>query len=103
MQKRSYTSKQKVQMVLELLKGERMVGEIAAENGINPNMLNRWRREFMEAAPKIFDKPEENKARQREEKEQEAERLAMLKVIGQLTLERDYLQSATKLANRGYL
>ena len=103
MEKRSYTSKQKVQLVLELLKGEKMVGEIAAENNINPTMLNRWKREFLEAAPKIFDKPEENKARAREDKEHEAQKLQMLKVIGQLTLERDYLQSATKLANRGYL
>jgi transposase-like protein len=40
MKKRNFTSEFKVKMVLEILQGKRLLGEIAAENEINPNQLN---------------------------------------------------------------
>lgn len=32
-------------MDLEVLRGERMLGEIASENVVHPNMLTRWKTE----------------------------------------------------------
>jgi len=94
MTKRSYTSEFKVKVVLEVLKGELLLGEIAGGYGINPNLVTRWKREFLENAASVFEKSEESKQKQRESKDAEAEKLQMLKMIGQLTLERDYLQAA---------
>jgi len=94
MKKRNYASEYKVQVVLEVLKGDRTLGEIASNHEINPNLITRWKREFLDNAASIFEKPEETKQRQRETRETEAEKLQMLKMIGQLTLERDYLQAA---------
>jgi transposase-like protein len=37
--KRQFTSEYKVKLVLEVLKEERTLGEIAAANEINPNQL----------------------------------------------------------------
>ena len=94
MTKRTYTSEFKVRVVLEVLRGEGTLGEIASKYELNPNLLTRWKREFLDNAPSIFDKPEESKQKQRETRALEEEKSQMLKMIGQLTLERDYLQAA---------
>jgi len=33
--------------VIEVIKGERTLNEIAAEYGIHPNLLSRWKTEFI--------------------------------------------------------
>jgi transposase-like protein len=91
--KRQFTSEFKVNVVLELLREERTIGEIAAEYSINPNQLATWRREFLSKAPGVFDEPKTLKARQKAEREATDEKDRLLKTIGQLTMERDFLQA----------
>lgn len=93
MARTTYSAQFKAKLVLEVLRGEKELGTIAYENGINPNMLRNWKREFLENASTVFEDPKkaEKQARRKEESQKkEAER--MLKTIGQLTLERDFLQ-----------
>jgi transposase-like protein len=104
MKKRIFTSEFKVKLVLEVLRGEHTVGEIAAQNEINPTQLNAWKREFMDKAPSLFDEPKKEREAKRATQEAEDEKARMLKTIGQLTMERDYLKAATaKLQERGLL
>ena len=91
--RRNFTSEFKVKVVLEMLREERTLGEIASEYEINPNQLSTWRREFFEKAPCMFDEPKTIKARTRAENVAEAEKDRLLKTIGQLTMERDFLQA----------
>jgi len=91
--RRQYTSEYKVKVVLELLREERTMSEIAAAHDINPNQLARWRQEFLERAPTVFEDPRVVKARLRAEAESVAEKDRLLKAIGQLTMERDFLQA----------
>lgn len=90
---RQYTAQYKTGIVLEVLQGEKELGEIAAENGLNPNMVRNWKREFLENASKVFE--DGHKAEKEAKKKEEVQRkevARMLKTIGQLTLERDFLQ-----------
>jgi len=91
--RRVFSSEFKTKVVLELLREERTLGEIAAEYQINPNQLTNWRREFLEKAPGVFDVPKTAKARQKSEREAAEERDRLLKTVGQLTMERDFLQA----------
>jgi transposase-like protein len=91
--KRKFTSEFKVKVVLELLREERTLGEIAAEYEINPNQLANWRREFQEKVPSLFEEPKAIKARQKADRQAVAEKDRLLKTIGQLTMERDFLQA----------
>ncbi len=43
-------SKLKTKLVLELLKGEKTVNEIASENNIIPKNLKNWKDKFLENA-----------------------------------------------------
>lgn len=38
---RRYTAQYKAKIVLEVLQGEKELGEIAAENNLNPNMVRQ--------------------------------------------------------------
>ncbi len=88
----SYTPEFKTKVVLEVLQGERELGELAAEYDINPNMLRNWKREFMENSSRAFDESRQAKQARRKEAELEKKQAQMLRTIGQLTLERDFLQ-----------
>lgn len=99
--RRQYTSEQKVKLVLELLREERTLNEIAATHQINPNQLARWRQEFLEKAPAVFDEPKTAKARQKAEEEAAREKTRLLKTIGQLTMERDFLQEVREIQTKG--
>ena len=88
-----YTAQFKAKLVLEVLQGEKELGTIAYENNINPNMLRNWKREFVENASTIFeDRKKAEKQARRKEEQVRKETDKMLKTIGQLTLERDFLQ-----------
>lgn len=95
MTRKNYSAEFKSKVVLEVIREENRLEEIAAKNEINPNMLRNWRQEFLKNAPTIFGK-KESKAAEFAEKKKEAklekEQTVMLKKIGQLTLERDFLQ-----------
>ncbi|HPH97283.1 MAG TPA: transposase [Anaerolineaceae bacterium] len=38
-----FSAQQKTQMVLELLEEEKILAQIATENGVHPNQLRRWK------------------------------------------------------------
>lgn len=97
--RRQFKSEFKVKVVLEVLREERTLGEIAAAYEINPNQLARWRQEFLERAPTMFDEPKAVKARQKAEEEAAKEKDQLLKTVGQLTMERDFLQAVQAKQN----
>jgi putative transposase len=104
MKKRTFTSECKVKLVLEALSGERTISEIAADHEINPTQLANWRREFLEKAPAVFDNTKSEREQRRIERENAESEARMLKTIGQLTMERDFLLAArSKMAERGLL
>ena len=52
-----YTSEFKFQVVLEVLREEQTVNEIAVKHQIHPNLITRWKTEFLETGPKaVFER-----------------------------------------------
>jgi len=96
----NYTPEYKAKLVLEVLQGERELGEIAAANGINPNMLRNWKKEFFENASRAFDETRQARETRRKEAALEKEKAQMLKTIGQQTLERDFLQDCFRAVGK---
>lgn len=93
MARTNYTAEYKAKIVLQVLQGEKELGEIAAENRLNPNMIRNWKKEFMANASSVFVDPKKaEKESRREEERLKKQNDQMLKTIGQLTLERDFLQ-----------
>jgi len=92
MGKRVYTAKFKADLVLEVISGEEELGQIAARHNINPNVLRNWKREFLEKAPEMFEESKRSRDIAVKEREMEEERGELLKTVGQLTIERDWLK-----------
>lgn len=45
--RRQFTAEFKTKLVLEVLREEKQIGEIATENGLSPNQLRNWKKEFL--------------------------------------------------------
>ncbi|MDH7514228.1 MAG: transposase [Clostridiales bacterium] len=53
-QSKRYTPHLKFQIVVEILKGEKSVGQLARSYNLHPISIHRWKKEFLEKGPEIF-------------------------------------------------
>lgn len=100
MARTNYTPEFKAKLVVEVIQAERELNEIAAENSISPNMLRNWKKEFLDNASRAFDETRQAKEARRKEASLKKENDRMLKTIGQITLERDFLQDCFRRSGR---
>lgn len=54
MVRRKFTAEFKTKIVLEILREEKQIGEVATENGLSPNQLRNWRKEFLKMQQRCF-------------------------------------------------
>lgn len=54
MAKRKYSAKFKFQVVMEVLRRQKEVGQVARAYGVHPITLGLWKKEFMEHGPEVF-------------------------------------------------
>ncbi len=85
--KRQHTAEFKAKVVLEALKETMSSTELATKFEIHPTQIAKWKKQFIESIPEVF-----GAARERREKDDEAEKDRLLKKIGQLQMEVDWLK-----------
>jgi len=101
MTRTSYTPEYKTQIVLEVLREEKELNTIASEHNLNPNMVRQWKKAFIENASTVFEPSSKvEKENRKKEAALEKKNEQMLKTIGQLTLERDFLQDCFRRCGR---
>lgn len=83
--KRTFNGAFKAKIVLEALKEQKTIAEIAREHGLNPNVIGIWKKQFIDQLPAVFDGPSPAK-------EDEKEKANLEKKVGQLTMEIDWLK-----------
>ena len=93
--RRHFTSKFKSDLVIELLKGEKDLNTLAAENEILPNLLRNWKNEFLSKASIIFDDSREDNLNQKLETERK-EKASYARKVGQLTMQVDWLKKKSE-------
>ena len=89
--RRSFSSEKKFAIVLEAIKGQRQISEIAAEFDVHPNQITNWKQQFLENGASVFNKKTDNTVGELKEKEE-----VHLKKIGELTVELDFLRDCQK-------
>src|SRR5260370_37088868 len=88
--RRKVTAEYKAQVVLDLVSGAKSAAELCREHQLNPQLLARWKTEFLEKAPLLFQ--------QEALQSQEQERIAELeRVVGRLTMQLEIAKKASAL------
>lgn len=96
MKKRNrYTPEFKTKVVLEVLREEQTVNEIAGKYELSPVMIRRWKAEFLKRASMVFQKGTDEIDKVRKAYESKQENLE--KLVGQLTVEVDWLKKKSGL------
>jgi len=88
-QRQKHSGAFKAKVAIEALQERESISEISKKYGIHPNMISRWKKEFLDRAPELFDKPGQDK-----KGEVDIEKLYAK--IGQLEMEREFLKKNLK-------
>ena len=91
MRGKKYTSKFKTKVVLEAIKEHSTVADLAQKYDLAPQQINLWKREFLANADTVFEGKSKSKKLQADE-----EKDRLLKSIGQLKVENDFLKDALR-------
>jgi transposase len=79
-----HTAAFKAKVALEAIREQQTVPQLARRYGVHPNQIYKWKQQFLQQAARVFEQPGEGSSGN----EREAE---LLKKIGELTVERDFL------------
>jgi len=86
-QRRKFTPAFKAQVVLEVLTGAKRPAQVCKEYGLKDSVLARWRQQFLERAPSLFEPTTDHEACRA--------RIAELeRMVGRLTLELEIAKKA---------
>ena len=86
----TYTSEQKAKVVLELLKEEQTIGELATQYKVTPKTIQNWKKEFLANASKVFESDNNAKENKKRIEKLKEENDALAKALGKTTVERDW-------------
>jgi transposase-like protein len=96
--RRRYSAEFKAKAVCELLEGNATLSEVASKYDVNPTMLSGWRKQLVDNASEVFSTEKTAKERREAEEKHESEVDNLNRIIGSLTVERDYLQRSFRKA-----
>lgn len=101
--RREYSPEYKAKLVIEVLREEQTLSEIASRENINIKQLSNWKSEFLENAARAFSRSRDEKAAARQVAELKKKESKYQAKVGQLTLEVDFLKEACeKLYGAGW-
>jgi transposase len=92
MKRRTYTAEFKAQVVLEMIAGQKSPAQASREYGIKDSVLSRWKQEFIERSPKLFEQPTGQD--DRDQRIAELERL-----VGRQTMELEMAKKVSRFLN----
>jgi putative transposase len=94
--KTTYSTEFKTKLVLELLKGEKTIQQIASDNNVLVKNLQNWKAIFLSNAEFAMEPSKAVKEYKDENTELKAKIDEYAKVVGKITVERDWLEGKLK-------
>ncbi|NSW84470.1 MAG: transposase [Syntrophothermus sp.] len=93
--RKQYPAELKAKIVLEILREEKSISQIASEYGIHPSLLNKWRNVAIQKLPSLFT--DETKSIENMKSEYERKIQDLYAEVGRLTTELTWLKKKSGL------
>ncbi len=93
--RRNFTPEEKARLVLEILKEEKSVSQLAAEHGIHANVLTRWKSEAVQNLSQLFVDDRKGITKMKQEYEQQIDELYA--EVGKLTTQLSWIKKKSGL------
>lgn len=87
--RRKFTAEFKAKVALEALGGELTLAQLASKYDVHPNVVSSWKRQAQAGMVDVFSGKSEKRDRSHDEEVKD-----LHAKIGQLTIEKDFLQRA---------
>ena len=97
-----YSAEFKTRVVLEVLKEDKTLNEIASANNINPKNLQNWKKIFLENAEVAMEPAKAVKEYKEENAKLQAKLDEYAKTVGRLTVEKDWAVGKLKSLDSSY-
>ncbi|MCK5269111.1 MAG: transposase [Spirochaetes bacterium] len=91
--RKSFTKEFKAKLALEAIRGEKAIAELANEYEVHPNQIGLWKKQLLDGAADLFERPNK-KSNEQKGAEQKEDKL--YKNIGELKVENDFLKKKYK-------
>jgi transposase-like protein len=85
--RRRFTAEFKASVVRAALRDDKTISQLASEYGVHPNQISEWKRVVLESLPDLFSHRKKSDEKERCEKEER-----LLRQIGKLSVEVDWLK-----------
>jgi len=93
-QRRKFSSEFKARVVLEMLTEQKSAAQVSREYGIKDSVLSRWKQEFIERSPQLFEQGTSSNDRD--------QRIADLeRMVGRLAMELEMAKKVSRFLNSG--
>lgn len=93
--RRRFSASQKAAIVLEVLREEKSVTQIAAENGVHPNQIHHWKKLALTNFSQLFE--DERQGEKAREAEHEKQLHDLYAEVGRLSAQLSWLKKKSGL------
>ena len=91
MKRRKFSSKFKTQVALEAQSERFTLSQLAEKHQLHPNQISQWKHQFLQNAELVFEKGTKSPQQKADD-----EKDKLLKTIGKLKVENDFLKDALR-------
>lgn len=91
--RKSFTNEFKARVALEAIREQKTIAQIASEYEVHPNQVGLWKKQLLEGAAELFERPNKKSEETRKSEEKEAQ---LINALGELQVENVVLKKKYK-------